>query len=517
MRRQQILAMKLIIILTSTISVLFRIQTVEASGTVYIRADGSVDPSTAPISSVDNVTYTFTDNINDSIVIERDNIVVDGAGYTLQGSSSGRGIDLSNRNNVTIKNMEVRGFQLGIYLWGSYDINISRNSITANNWDGIYLSGSSNNTLAGNSITTNNWDGIYLIDSSNNTLAGNNIANNWGGILLSGSSNISIIGNNVTANDRYGFELFYSSSNIISGNNVAANEHHGILLWHSLDNIISGNSVTANDECGIRLNDSSYNTLARNNVANNRFGISLFRSSCNTLVRNNVTANDECGIWLYGIWYYALRNHICHNNFVNNTSQVYSWGITVWDDGYPSGGNYWSDYTGIDEKSGPGQDLPGSDVIGDTPYIIDEKNTDRYPLMIAVDTNPPIIIYFFSSYYAEPDDRVRISANVTDLESSVREVILSYTTDGTTWENLTMNYNSTTTLYEATIREYPYETRVKYKIIAYDNRGNSATKDNAGKYYIYEVIPEFPSFLVLSLFMIATLSALIVYRRKHSV
>jgi len=52
----------------------------------------------------------------------------------------------------------------------------------------------------------------------------------------------------------------------------------------------------------------------------------------------------------------------------------------VWDDGYPSGGNYWSDYTGVDVKGGPDQDLPGSDGIGDTPYVLDTNNRDRYPL-----------------------------------------------------------------------------------------------------------------------------------------
>jgi parallel beta-helix repeat protein len=46
--------------------------------------------------------------------------------------------------------------------------------------------------------------------------------------------------------------------------------------------------------------------------------------------------------------------------------------VNVWDDGYPSGGNYWSDYTGVDANG---------DGIGDTPYIIDANNTDRYPVM----------------------------------------------------------------------------------------------------------------------------------------
>ena len=31
---------------------------------------------------------------------------------------------------------------------------------------------------------------------------------------------------------------------------------------------------------------------------------------------------------------------------------------------------------------GPGQDVPGSDGIGDTPYVIDENDTDHYPLIL---------------------------------------------------------------------------------------------------------------------------------------
>jgi len=61
---------------------------------------------------------------------------------------------------------------------------------------------------------------------------------------------------------------------------------------------------------------------------------------------------------------------------------VFSYASTnIWDDGYPSGGNYWSDYNGTDLFSGPYQNITGSDGIGDTPYVIDENNRDRYPLM----------------------------------------------------------------------------------------------------------------------------------------
>jgi uncharacterized protein (DUF2141 family) len=54
----------------------------------------------------------------------------------------------------------------------------------------------------------------------------------------------------------------------------------------------------------------------------------------------------------------------------------------TWDDGYPSGGNYWSDYSGTDVYSGPYQNVTGSDGIGDIPYVIDANNTDHYPLVV---------------------------------------------------------------------------------------------------------------------------------------
>jgi hypothetical protein len=87
---------------------------------------------------------------------------------------------------------------------------------------------------------------------------------------------------------------------------------------------------------------------------------------------------------------FSFNNTIYHNNFINNTYQVFSSGLTnVWDDGYPSGGNYWSDYVDVDVKSGPGQDSAGSDGVGDTQYVIYPNNRDRYPLTYPYGTFPP--------------------------------------------------------------------------------------------------------------------------------
>ena len=366
-------------LLVGTLTFTFNIEPVRASVAIYIRADGSIDPPTAPISTAENITYTFTDNIYDEIVIERDNIMVDGAGYTIQGTGSGKGIALIGRSNVTIKNMEIKDFE----------------------YYGIYLSNSSYNSIDENNIT-NDYDGIYLESSSAN----------------------SISENNITANNEIGIWLYSSSGNSISGNNVT-NSSIGILLGSSLGNRISGNNITENNGAGIYLGSSSnYNSIDGNNITDNKGpGIYLYYSSNNSISRNNITNND------YGIFldFSSNYNNIFHNNFVNNNVQVYSSSDSadIWDDGYPSGGNYWSDYTGTDKHCGPNQDEPGSDGIGDTPYVLNGDNPDRYPLMVQYGS-----LYL---YYGWPMFR-------HDLSHSGYSSSTAPTTNHTLWNYTTGSY-----------------------------------------------------------------------------
>ena len=337
MRRKTVSGIMLSLLLIGMLILIFNIQPVKASGNIYIRADGSVDPDTAPISSVDNITYTFTDNINDSIIVERDNIVVDGNGYTLQGPGNGVGVDMSDRSNITIKNVEMKGWFYCIRLKASSNNTIYGNNMTADNWNGISLESSSHNTIYGNNITAVKDFVIYLYDySDNNTISGNNITNNnFHGIYLDG----------------------YSNYNSISGNNIANNWGGIYLSWYSSYNSISGNNITNSEHYGITLS---------------------VRSSNNTIYGNNITAHTFYGIGLDD----SSNNIIYHNNFVDNSEQVRSDESTnVWDDGYPSGGNYWSDYNGTDLYSGPYQNETGCDGIGDTPYIINGTNQDNYPLI----------------------------------------------------------------------------------------------------------------------------------------
>ena len=399
MEKKTVSAIMLTLLLTSMLTVAFNIQLVKASGTIYIRADGSIDPPAAPIFSADNITYTLTGNITadaDGIVIERDNIVLKGAGYTMMGSGSGNGTTLTNRSNVTVNNMTIKNFDTGTYLYSSSGNALSGNNVT-NNTIGIWLHSScNNNVLSGNNATANNYAGIALESSNNNTLSGNNITNNSAsyydvGIDLEYSSNNSVFGNNLHSNEG-GIAAYYSNDNGLEENNITDNGLGIELAFFSSNNEITGN-VIVNDSIGIELSYSSNdNEIADNNVtANLNSGITvgyrvpevsggIYYGGCSgTSILKNVIMSNGRGIDVIC----SNQTETFHNNFENNSIEAYvELSLdTHWDDGYPSGGNYWSDYIGTDASRGPYQNVTGSDGIGDTPYVIDENNKDNYPLM----------------------------------------------------------------------------------------------------------------------------------------
>ena len=427
-RRVSLVLVLTLLLLVAVFSVVLNVPLVRASDTIYIRANGSIEGTSYVVSS-DNITYVFTADINDSIVVERSNIAIDGAGYTLQGTG-GNGFSLSSVSNVTIKNANIKNYDQGIYLSGASNNRITTNNIT-NNFAGIAFSGSSNsNSITANNITAN-ADGIDLSSSSSNSITTNNIANNDYGInlysasnnsitannitansinsiYLSGASNNSITTNNITmsgydgiylssssnnsittnniANNDYGIELSGSSNNSITANNITNNDYGIELSGASNSNSITANNIT-NNYAGIALSSSS-NSITTNNIANNDYGINLNNASNNSITTNNITANNYYGIWLL----FSGPNNIYHNNFINNAGQVYSLASTnVWDDGYPSGGNYWSNYIDVDNNKGPYQNETGSDSIWDNPYIIDSTNMDRYPLAFPYETQPPTV------------------------------------------------------------------------------------------------------------------------------
>ena len=201
MKRKHQVALLLFATILGLFFIAIDINESKAITAIYIRTEGAIEPLTANITTTDNITYTFTDNNYGYLIIERDNIIVDGAEYTLQGSGGGTGIYLSGRNNVTLKDMNIEAFTNGVWLEVS----------------------SSNVNISGSQII-GNYIGIGLDDNSNNNgIFKNRIAGGYEGILLSGSSNYNSIAWNNISDNNYGIYIYSAHNNSIHHNNFIAN------------------------------------------------------------------------------------------------------------------------------------------------------------------------------------------------------------------------------------------------------------------------------------------------------
>jgi len=249
-RRNLVTEILIILLLIGISTFAFEIRQVKASGTILIRADGSIEPATANITTSDHITYTFTDDNYDSIVIERDNIAIDGGFNTVRGKGSGVGIALSQRNNVTIKNMQITEFATGCRLASSENCIIIQNSITKNDNALLVESASHSNFILENEISNNTLIGIKIRDSNENIITGNNITNNRFGFHIWESLNNTVSGNKVLSNHYEGLYLFHSTNNVLRGNFIAGNSWNfgiwGMTLLHFINDIDASNIVEEN-------------------------------------------------------------------------------------------------------------------------------------------------------------------------------------------------------------------------------------------------------------------------------
>jgi len=309
------------IILVSMILVAAKADAASTGEAIYIKADGSVEPVGSPISSSDNTTYRISVDLDQGIVVERDGIVILGANHSITGTGSGTGISLFNRRNITIRNVRILDFSVGIFVRNSTGVALM-NSILRNNYFGTTIWNSSHGARLLENTISNSQNGIWIRESENATILRNTIHSHlWDSIFLSNSRNCTIGNNAVYTSDHNGIRLDSSSSAVLTGNSVCSNLYYGV--W-----------VNNSDNC----------TVSRNLVSENNLGLRLDHSS---------------------------NSKIYQNSFSNNSMQVFSIESPgTWDNGFE--GNYFSDYSGVDSNQ---------DGVGDSPQIIYSNNLDRYPLM----------------------------------------------------------------------------------------------------------------------------------------
>jgi parallel beta-helix repeat protein len=290
-------------------------------------------------------------------------------------------------NNLFLNNTLMYNYKYGIKIERGKENKIIGNDIIYNKINGIYIYTEAINThIESNNITMNEEDGIFLDEFSYAFIDNNTISYNKGnGIAFE-------IGN---------YQYKTAKYNYITQNRIFSNTLRGIYLAKSENNVVEYNSIFSND-AGLILEYSNNNRIEFNTIYSNKMeGISLDFADNNIILENEISKNELYGISISS----SSNNKIYHNNFINNTNQFYyndfidlssvithdieiSSGLyfsytveNFWNEPYPIGGNYWSDYNGSDNKRGPNQNLSGFDGIGDTPYVSLSEALDFYPLM----------------------------------------------------------------------------------------------------------------------------------------
>ena len=202
------------------------------------------------------------------------------------GDSSHDGIYVFQKNNVEIRNCNIKGWDKGIYFYGSFDGLIKNNVI-----DGICKNGICDSDVNGKGIYIRSLD-YEQVDNSNIVLENNFVFNNLDGILI--ASNENRLTGNFVHNNFYGIYTGYYHNTIT--NNMVSNNHDGIILSHGSNNMLIDNVVDYNVWEGIEIIWGSSNSLINNNVHHNgKAGIRLYVSSNNYLI-NNIASNNNLGI-----------------------------------------------------------------------------------------------------------------------------------------------------------------------------------------------------------------------------
>lgn len=289
-----------------------------------INSDGTVDPSTAPIRR-NGETYTLTDNITGyAIIINRNNITLDGAGHTLRGLGYANvtkymeflnsGVFVRGVHGVTVRNMRISGFYDGIYasiyyISNRFGENRFENNVVSDCYYGIYI-GSCLNMLRNNrmenntrnfsvvdsvmahpelpNLYVNDVDGSNLVDGKPIVYwigrSGETVPFNAGYVALVNCSGMTVQGLDLSGNGQ-GLMLIHAADCTVTKNKISATDL-AVNCFNCSNLVITENNLEGNVRC-VDVYDSSYVNVSSNSMTQGYHGTTFFRSSTNNVAYNN--------------------------------------------------------------------------------------------------------------------------------------------------------------------------------------------------------------------------------------
>ena len=298
--------------------------------------------------------------------------------YNLEFSKNIQGLYLFNVKKFDVYNVTVKNCYLGIETGLSSNGVIRNCTFLWNDNNDLYIRNSTMNLITESIFKSNASANICIFEGSKDRIYANKIINAEGyGVYLSGCEDESLFDNYINAT--VGIYLDGGFQNEVFSNKILAREKGLVCEW-SDDNKILYNEIQA-------INGT---------------GILVFSDS--NIISKNIVWESKCGIELEG----ANGNLIYGNDFIHNVIQAQATNSTdnKWDIGSQFGGNFWSNYNGTDSNG---------DGIGDTPYVIDEYNIDRYPLMYPCNPHDIAVESIEISGEVAVNQPINISVTVTNL------------------------------------------------------------------------------------------------------
>ncbi len=456
--------------------------------------------------------YHLTNNITNSsspkcITINSSDVVFDAHNFFIDGLDThgtyGVYVSDNSLDNVTVMNVTATDWYHGIHYQNTHNGLIENNYLQDNRY-GIYLDDSANNTLRNNQMTDNTYNfdidaddstGFYNHIDTTNLVQGRSIyylfsvsdllidsSSNAGLVYCINSQNITVrdstfshnsksiyflnttdsrVENNVFTHNDYGIYLDSSINNNITSNNATEN-NYGYYLYNSTDNLVDSNTALDNGK-GIKLfHQCSHNTIIRNNCAQNGLGIGIgqyegdYTCYNNTVYLNHLIENGENG------------HDPSFSNHWNSTSLVsYEYNGTTFSN-YT--GNYWGDYTGLDNNS---------DGIGDTPYDIyggpgESSAKDYYPMILTFEEAPVIT----NIQQGTPTNNSVTISWQTNMGSNNR---ILYSVNQNLSSGLWSEWHNNTLNPEITLTDLQGNSTYYYRVYSY-NRDNSNLYSNSSVY-----------------------------------